>query len=94
MRNTVNRKVNYETANLSKTINAALEQIQAIEYIKKHGNFDELDDKLKEISDLRIENQDASIESLGNMLKIPMSKSGVSHRLRKIIDIANELKKE
>ena len=94
MRNTVNRKVNYETANLSKTINAAIEQIEAIEYIKKHGNYDELDKNLKEIADLRTENPDASIETLGSMLESPISKSGVNHRLQKIIDIARELRQE
>ena len=90
MRNLVNRKVNCETANLSKTVNAALEQINAIQILKQKDKFKDLDDNLKEIAVLRIENPELGLEALGKMLENPISKSGANHRLKKIIQIANE----
>ncbi len=90
MRNSVNRKVNCETANLTKTVNAALEQIQAIETLKQNGKFKELDSSLKEIATLRLENPEISLENLGKMLEKPLSKSGVNHRLKKIMQISKE----
>lgn len=90
MRNSVNRKVNCETANLTKTVNAALEQIQAIEKLKQNGKFKDLDSNLKEIATLRLENPEISLENLGKMLEKPLSKSGVNHRLKKIIELSKE----
>lgn len=90
-RNNINRLVNCETANLNKTINASVKQIDAINKLKKKNVFKTLQDDLKEIADLRIKNPDLSYEELGKMLKKPIGKSGVSHRLDKIIKIANEI---
>ena len=89
MRGKVNRIVNCETANLNKTINAAIEQIGAIKKLQKDGRFNKLDDNLKEIAILRIENPDMSLIELGKLLKEPVGKSGVNYRLKKIVEIAN-----
>ena len=91
-RNKVNRQVNCETANLNKTIEASLSQIDAINKIKSAGKFDELPEGLKEISLLRIENEDLSLNELGKLLNKPIGRSGVNHRLNKIIKIASEIK--
>lgn len=88
MKNNINRKVNCETANLNKTVNAAVRQIEAIKKLKKTGEFDKLSESLKEIAKIRIENPDASLVELGQMLKDPIGKSGVNHRLNKILEIA------
>lgn len=92
-RNNINRLVNCETANLNKTINAAIEQIEQIEYLQKIGEFDNLPDNLKEIAILRKENPDVSLVQLGQMLSDPIGKSGVNHRLKKICEIAIEYRK-
>lgn len=89
MRGKVNRIVNCETANLNKTINAAIEQIAAIEKLQTDGRFNKLDDNLKEIAILRVENPDMSLVELGKLLKEPVGKSGVNYRLKKIMEIAN-----
>lgn len=91
-RNNINRLVNCETANLNKTINAAVAQIEAIKLLKKKKKFDELPDNLKEIAEVRLQNPDVSLVELGKMLENPIGKSGVNHRLKKIIEIAEELK--
>jgi DNA-binding protein WhiA len=90
VKNNINRNINCETANLSKTIKASLLQLDAIEKIKKNGKYDLLDDKLKEVASLREKHKEESLEYLANILKI--SKSGLNHRLEKIIQIAEELK--
>ena len=89
-KNNINRKVNCETANLNKTISAAVYQIQAIEKLKKQKKFNKLPLNLQEIAELRIENPDATLVELGKMLSEPIGKSGVNHRLKKIIQIAEE----
>ena len=89
MRGKVNRLVNCETANLNKTINAAVEQISAIRKLQKTGKFRKLDDNLKEIAILRLENPNMSLIELGKKLKEPLGKSGVNYRLKKIMEIAN-----
>ena len=91
-RNSINRIVNCETANLSKIVEAGKEQIENINYLKKTRNFAKLEEILQEIANLRIKNPDASYEELGKMLKKPISKSGAYHRLNKINKIANELR--
>ncbi len=88
MKNNVNRKVNCETANLNKTVNAAVKQIEAIKRLQKTGEFDKLPENLKEIAKIRIENPDASLVELGQMLKDPIGKSGVNHRLNKILSVS------
>ncbi len=89
MKNNINRKVNCETANINKTVNAAVKQIEAIKKLQKIGEFDKLSENLKEIAKIRIKNPDASLVELGQMLKDPIGKSGVNHRLNKILEIAN-----
>jgi len=93
MRNNVNRLVNCETANLNKTINAALKQIEDIKLLQKLNKFDNLSENLKEIANLRLENPEASLVELGQMLKSPVGKSGVNHRLKTITEFADELRK-
>lgn len=93
MRNTVNRQVNCETANLNKTVGAAVIQIDAINFLKKMKKYEELPDSLIEIAELRIEYPEMSLKDLGMHLENPIGKSGVNHRLKKIIEIADELKR-
>ena len=90
MRGKVNRLVNCKTANLNKTINASVEQIAAINKLKENGKFNKLNENLKEIAELRIENPDMSLIDLGKLLKEPVGKSGVNYRLKKIIELAND----
>ena len=92
-RNNINRLVNCETANINKIITAAVTQIKAIEHLKQINKFNDLPNNLKEIANLRLKNPDSSLEELGKMLKKPIGKSGVNHRLNKIIEIANETNK-
>jgi hypothetical protein len=93
MKNNVNRMVNCETANLNKTINAALEQIENIKLIKKMNKFHELSPNLQEIAELRLEHPEASLIELGEMLDNPIGKSGVNYRLKAINTFAEELKR-
>ena len=92
MRNDINRIVNCETANLSKTVNASIRQIENIEYIEDTIGINELPLKLREIAKLRLNYRDASLKELGEMLHTPIGKSGVNHRLRKIEEIAEKIK--
>lgn len=89
MRGKVNRLVNCETANLTKTINASIEQIEAIKKLQENNQFNQLDDNLKEIALLRLENPDMSLVELGKKLNQPLGKSGVNYRLKKIIELSN-----
>ncbi|WP_312712079.1 DNA-binding protein WhiA, partial [Proteiniclasticum ruminis] len=93
MRNNVNRLVNCETANLSKTVNAAVRQVESIKLIEKEIGLGRLSKPLRDIAELRIEYPDESLKELGEMLNPPVGKSGVNHRLRKIEKIADELRK-
>jgi len=92
-RNDINRLVNCETANLNKIINAAVKQIEDIKLIKKKHKFSSLPENLQEIAELRIANPDASLVELGKMLSEPIGKSGVNHRLKKLEEMAEELRK-
>ena len=94
IRNNVNRQVNCETANLNKTISASVMQIEAINYLKKVKKYEELPTSLQEIAELRLEYPEMSLKDLGSLLENPLGKSGVNHRLKKIIEIADEAKKE
>lgn len=91
MRNKINRMVNCEAANLNKTMNASIEQIEAINKLKKSGKLTNLDKSLKEIAEIRLKNPNASLIEIGKMLKNPIGKSGVNYRLKKIIDIAKNI---
>lgn len=92
MRNTVNRKVNCETANINKTVSAAVRQLEDIVYIRDQKGLDFLPPSLEEIARARLEAPSASLKDLGEMLEKPVGKSGVNHRLRKISDIADRLR--
>ena len=90
MNNKVNRLVNCETANMNKTINAAVEQIEAIQHLKKTRKFEKLEDSLKEIAEVRLEHPNAPLSELGTYLKNPIGKSGVNYRLKRIIEKSKE----
>lgn len=92
VRNSVNRQVNCETANINKTVTAAARQIEDIRYLQCHLGFSQLADGLREIAELRMEYPDGSLQELGQMLSPPISKSGVNHRLRKISQIADQMR--
>jgi DNA-binding protein WhiA len=95
MRNSVNRLVNCETANLNKTISAAFRQIENIRYIKRTVGIDYLPARLREIAELRVQYEEVSLKELGEMVSSgPISKSGINHRLRKIDEIADKLRAE
>ncbi|AJD92071.1 sporulation regulator WhiA [Jeotgalibacillus malaysiensis] len=94
MRNSVNRLVNCETANLNKTIGAALRQVENIRFIERTAGLGILPDKLREIAELRVAYQDVTLKELGEMVSGgAVSKSGINHRLRKIDQIAEKLRK-
>ena len=88
MRNNVNRIVNCETANLQKTVDASIRQVDHIRYIRDNLGFDNLPENLRQIAELRLEYCDASLKELGEMLSPSLGKSGVNHRLRKLDEIA------
>ncbi|MBZ4654653.1 MAG: sporulation transcription regulator whiA [Peptococcaceae bacterium] len=92
MRNQVNRLVNCETANLNKTVNASLRQIENIKLIDDMIGIDKLSPRLRQIARLRLENPDTSLKELGEMMDPPVGKSGVNHRIRKIEELAEELR--
>ena len=93
MKNKINRQVNCETANLNRIANTAAKQINAINYLKEKGKFNSLPEQLKEIANIRVNNPEASLIELGSLLNEPIGKSGVNHRLKKIEEIVEELKK-
>lgn len=94
MRNDVNRKVNCETANLNKTVEAAVKQIRDIEYIRDTAGLEILSEGLYEVAAVRLENPDMNLKDLGGQLDPPVGKSGVNHRLRKIGEIAHSLREQ
>ena len=93
IKNNINRLVNCETANLNKIVNASVNQINDIKLIQNLKKFDELPNDLKEIAAVRLENPEMSLKDLGALLDTPIGKSGVNHRLQKIHEIAEELRK-
>ena len=92
VRNSVNRQVNCETANINKTVTAAKKQIDDINYIASNMGLNQLAKSLREIAELRLEYPERSLQELGQMLDPPIGKSGVNHRLRKLGDIANQMR--
>lgn len=92
MRNNVNRLVNCETANLSKTVNAAMRHINNIQYIKDNIGLRKLPKSLRDMAELRILHQDYSLTELGEVMNPPIGKSGVNHRLRRLDQIAEDLR--
>ena len=85
MRNTVNRKVNCETANINKTVSAAVKQLEDITYLRDKMGLERLAEGLREVS-----HPDATLKELGELLSPPVGKSGVNHRLRKLSDLAEK----
>lgn len=94
MSNNVNRIVNCETANLEKTIQASVTQIEDIKFLKRIHKFEEMPDKLKQVANLRVDYPEMSLQELGQKLQEPISKSGVNHRLKKISKLAEEYRTE
>jgi hypothetical protein len=91
MRNDVNRRVNFETANLTKTVNAAVSQIDDIRFIDQTVGLGFLSKPLEDTARLRLAYETASLQEIGAMLEPPVGKSGVNHRLRKISETARIL---
>lgn len=91
MRNKINRIVNCEGANLNKTMNASIEQIEAINKLKKSKKFEQLDNNLKEIAEIRLKNPNANLTQIAQMMKEPIGKSGVNYRLKKIVELAKNI---
>ena len=91
VRNNVNRAINCETANLDKTMSAAARQYEAIQTIERMGRFKTLSPQLRQVAEARLENPQATLQQIADMLP-QVSKSGVNHRLRKLVDIANDLR--
>lgn len=94
IRNKSNRITNCETANITKTVNAALRQAEAVRLILENGGIGQLDDELQETALLRLENPDMSLSELCGRLSEPLSRSGLNHRLRRILQKAEEIEKE
>ncbi|MCT3574368.1 DNA-binding protein WhiA [Levilactobacillus brevis] len=95
MRNSVNRLVNCENANLDKVANASTRQIDNIEFIDATVGLGQLPTKLREVAEARLEHKEVSLKELGDLVPGgPISKSGINHRLRKINDYAKQLREE
>ena len=92
MRNSVNRRVNCETANIAKTVNAAARQVEDIEFLRVHYGFQNLPEALREMAEIRLENPDAPLKELGEYFHPPIGKSGVNHRLRKLSQLAEKVR--
>lgn len=92
VRENVQRQVNCETANLQKTVSAAVRQTQDIEYIRTRMGFSELPESLQEVAELRLRKPSATLKELSESLSAPIGKSGVNHRLRKLSQIAEDLR--
>lgn len=94
MRNSVNRIVNCETANLNKTIGAAMRQIENIRLIEKEIGLENLPEKLREVAEVRLQHPDMNLKEVGELLPGKVSKSGVNHRLRKIDELAEKIREQ
>lgn len=92
MRNSVNRIVNCETANLNKTIGAAMRQIENIKLLDQEIGLEQLPEKLREVAVVRLQHPDLNLKEVGELLPHPVSKSGVNHRLRKLDELANKVR--
>lgn len=90
VRNSINRKVNFETANIDRAVNASLTQVHAIKTLMKSGGFDNLTAEQQMLARLRLENPESTLQELGEMMEPPLSRSGVYHRLDKLVKAAEE----
>ncbi len=91
MRNNINRKTNFETANITRTVDAAMQQIEAIRKIERCRGLNSLPDQLRKIAVIRRDNPEMSLREIGEIIDDPISRSGVNHRLRRIVEIAAEI---
>ena len=91
IRNKINRQRNSEIANIHKLASASARQINAIKKIINSGKFDELPDELKDLANLRLENPEMSLKELRDTLTPNISRSGVNHRLQRLLDIAERI---
>ena len=94
MRNSVNRKVNCETANINKTVSAAVKQVEDITYLRDTIGFENLPENLVETAFARLENPEAALKELGQAMTPPVGKSGINHRLRKLSEMADKVRLE
>lgn len=94
VRNNVNRKLNFETANISRTVAASLQQVEAIAKIRRTRGIESLPEDLQELAVLREENPEMSLRELGENLSVPISRSGVNHRLERIMEFARYISQE
>ncbi|SMB85451.1 hypothetical protein SAMN00017405_1641 [Desulfonispora thiosulfatigenes DSM 11270] len=92
LRNRVNRLVNCETANLNKTIDASMRQVENIEFIQRKIGLDKLPNPLRQVAELRMLQPDISLKELGELLEPPIGKSGINHRMRKLEEISEKLR--
>ena len=92
MRNSVNRRVNCEAANITKTVNASARQVEDIILIRDTRGLDSLPDNLRDMANVRLEYPDATLTELGRYLSEPVGKSGVNHRLRRLSEIAEAIR--
>ena len=92
--NTVNRRVNCETANIAKTVNAASKQVEDIEFLKNFYGLTNLPESLREMAEIRLEHPDAPLKELGEYFDPPIGKSGVNHRLRKLCELADKIREK
>ena len=92
MRNSINRQVNCEAANIAKTVNAANKQLEDIRLLKAHYGFSNLPENLREMAMVRLSHPESSLQELGGYLNPPVGKSGVNHRLRKLSEMADKIR--
>ena len=92
MRNSINRRVNCEAANINKTVQASTRQVEDILFLRDNYGFSKLPDSLREMAEVRLEYPDAPLKELGEYLEPPVGKSGVNHRLRKLSELAEKLR--
>ena len=92
VRNTVNRRVNCETANIAKTVNAAARQVEDILWLQQRYGLENLPEGLRQMAQVRLEHPDAPLKELGAYLDPPVGKSGVNHRLRKLCELAESIR--
>ncbi len=93
LRSDVNRRVNCDTANINKSLAASARQVEDIVFLKQEIGLGRLPEKLKQIAELRLEYPELNLKELGEMLQPPVGKSGINHRLRKLQELAEELRK-
>ena len=94
MRNSVNRKVNCETANINKTVSAAVKQLEDITYLRDQIGFENIPKGLVEAALARLEHPEVTLKELGESLNPPVGKSGINHRLRKLSEMADKVRQE